>query len=138
LIHEKDPHEDKTMVSSPPLHEVIQASIPPTHGEKSMVIYTHFQDLDDALFCDSESEDVLEEPSDGLNPSCYDNDDDVIDNIDEFIHVGICKWDVIYHDGYPIYDVEGCFQLLHLQQAYAVATNSYVWQHEDDVITYLS
>jgi hypothetical protein len=34
-------------------------------------------------------------------------DNDVIDNIDEFIHVGRCKWDVICYDGDPIYDIEG-------------------------------
>jgi hypothetical protein len=29
LIHKEAPHEDKTLVSTPPLDEVIQASIPP-------------------------------------------------------------------------------------------------------------
>jgi hypothetical protein len=38
---------------------------------------------------------VLEEPLDALDPSCYDKSDDVINNIDEFIHVGRRKWDVI-------------------------------------------
>jgi hypothetical protein len=31
------------------------------------------------------------EPLDALNPSCYDKGDDMVDNIDEFIHVGRCK-----------------------------------------------
>jgi hypothetical protein len=44
--------------------------------------------LNDALFYDSESEEVLEEPLDALDPSCYNKSDDVINNIDEFIHVG--------------------------------------------------
>jgi hypothetical protein len=32
---------------------------------------------------------------------------DMVDNIDEFIHVGRCKWDVIGSDEDPIYDIEG-------------------------------
>jgi hypothetical protein len=59
----------------------------------------------------------------------------VIENIDEFIHVGRRKWDVICHDGDPIYDIEGHFQLFPLQQPYVIATDSDVWQHEDDMIT---
>jgi ABC-type transporter Mla maintaining outer membrane lipid asymmetry ATPase subunit MlaF len=78
---------------------------------------------------------VLEEPLDALDPSCYDKGDDVIDNIDEFIHVGRHKWDVIGHDGDPIYDIEGHFQLFPLQQPYVIATDSDVWQQEDDMIT---
>ena len=39
---------------------------------------------------------------DVLTPSCYDEDDDFVDNIDEFIHVGKRKWDVIGYDGDPI------------------------------------
>jgi hypothetical protein len=42
---------------------------------------------------------VLEEPLDVLNPSCYDKGNDMIDNIDEFIHVGKRKWDVISYNG---------------------------------------
>jgi hypothetical protein len=71
---------------------------------------------------------VLEKPFDVLDPSCY-------DNIDEFIHVGRCKWDVIGHDGDPIYDIEGHFQLFPLQQPYVIVTNPNVWQQEDDMIT---
>jgi hypothetical protein len=53
---------------------------------------------------------MLEEPLDVLNPSCYDRVNDMVDNIDEFIHVGKCKWDVIGYDGDPIYNIEDHFQ----------------------------
>jgi hypothetical protein len=52
-----------------------------------------------------ESEKVLEEPLDVLIPSCYDRGNDMVDNIDEFIHVGKRKWDVIRYDEDPIYDI---------------------------------
>jgi hypothetical protein len=88
------------------------------------------------LFYDSKGEEI-EEPLDVLGPSCSDKGNDVIYNIDEFIHVGRCKWDVIGHNGDPIYDVEGHFQLLPLQQPYVIDTNPDVWQHEDDMVTNL-
>jgi hypothetical protein len=78
---------------------------------------------------------VLEEPLDALNNSCYDKDNDVIDDIDEFICIGRCKWDVIYHDADPIYDIEGHFQLFCLHQPHVIATNLDVWQHKEDMIT---
>jgi hypothetical protein len=50
-------------------------------------------------------------PQDILNPSCYDTDSDIVD-IDEFIHVGRRKWDVVGYDMDPIYDIENHFQVL--------------------------
>jgi hypothetical protein len=126
--NEETPHEDEVLVSTPPFDEVIQASIPPTHEEENMVSYTPFQDFDDALFYDSESEEVLEEPLDALEPSCYNKIDDVITNIYEFIHIGRHKWDVICHDGDPIYDIEGHFQLSPLQQPCVISIDSNVWK----------
>jgi hypothetical protein len=72
---------------------------------------------------------------DTLDPSCG----DVIDNIDDFIHAGRCKWDAIFFgpNGDSIYDIEGRFQLFPLEQPYVIATDSYVWQHEDDMVTNL-
>jgi hypothetical protein len=43
---------------------------------------------------------------DALNYSCYDKGSDMVDDIDEFIHVGRCKWDVIGFDEDLIYDME--------------------------------
>jgi hypothetical protein len=63
---------------------------------------------------------VLEEPLDVLGPSCYNEDDDMVDNIDDFIHVGRHKWDVIGHDEDLIYDIEGHILLLPLQQPYVI------------------
>jgi len=34
----------------------------------------------------------------------------MVDNIDDFIHVGRHKWDMIGHDGDPIYNIEGHFK----------------------------
>ena len=78
---------------------------------------------------------MLEDPSDVLSPSCYDKDDDFADNIDEFIHVGKRKWDVIGYDGDPIYDIEGHFPKLPLQLSYEVTSNFDIWQQDDDIIT---
>jgi hypothetical protein len=47
-----------------------------------MVSYFHFQDFEDALFFDLESEERLEDPLDVLIPSCYDKFNDMVDNID--------------------------------------------------------
>jgi hypothetical protein len=116
-------HEDEVLVFAPPFDEVIQASIPPAQEEENVVSHFPFQVFDDALFYDSEGEEI-EEPLDVLDPSCCNEGDDVVDNIDEFIHVGRRKWDVIGHDEDPIYDIEGHFQLFPLQQPYVIATDS--------------
>ena len=52
---------------------------------------------------------MQENPLDALNPPCHDKYSDIVDNIDEFIHVKKRKWDVIGYDGDPIYDIEGHF-----------------------------
>jgi hypothetical protein len=111
-------HEDETMMHVVPFNEVIQILEAPTQEEVNTISYFPFQEFDDALFYDLESEEVLEEPLDVLNPSCYDKGDDYVDNIDEFIHVGKRKWDVIGYNGDPIYDIEGHFQKLPLQLSY--------------------
>ena len=49
------------------------------------------------------------------NPACYDTNCDMVDNIDEFIHVGRRRWDVVGYDLDPIYDIESHFQVLPLQ-----------------------
>jgi hypothetical protein len=94
-----------------------------------------FQDFDDALFCDLERKEVLEEPLDALISSCYDEGNNMVDNIDKFIHVRKRKWDVIGYDGDPIYDIEVHFQMLHVQLSYEVTTNFDIWQQGHDVVT---
>jgi hypothetical protein len=139
--HRETPHKHNTFVFAPLSNEdeVIQASNPPAHEEENVVSCTPLQIFDIVLFHDSESEEVLEEPLDALDgdQSCYNKDDDVIENIDDLIHVGRYKWDIICSGlkGDPIYDIEGHFQLLPLEQPYVIATDSDAWKHEDDMIT---
>jgi hypothetical protein len=78
---------------------------------------------------------VLEEPLNVLSTSCYDKVDDYVDNIDEFVHVGKRKWDVIGYDGDPIYDIEGHFQKFPLQLSYDITNKLDIWQQGDDIIT---
>jgi hypothetical protein len=118
-----------------PFDEVIQAIDAPAQQEVNTVSYFPFQDFDDALFYDLESEEVLEEPLDALSPSCYDKDNDMVDNIDEFIHVGRRKWDVIGSNEDPIYDMEGYLRVFPLQQSYDVPNNFDIWKQDDDIIT---
>jgi hypothetical protein len=92
------------MIFSPQFDEGIHAFFHPAQDEENMVSHFPFQVFDDTLFYDSESEEI-EEPLDATYPSCYDKGNDVIDNIDDLIHVGRCKWDVIGHDGDTIYDI---------------------------------
>ena len=47
------------------------------------------------------------------------------------------KWDVIWYDGDPIYDIEGHFQILPLQVSYEVTNNSDMWQQGDGMVTYM-
>jgi hypothetical protein len=92
------------------------------------------QYFDDAIFFDLERKEVLEEPLDSLSPSCYDKVNDMVNNIDEYIHVGKHKWDVIGYDGNPIYDIEGHFQMSPLQLSYEVTNDSDILQQGDDIV----
>jgi hypothetical protein len=127
-------HEDKTMMHFVSFHEVTQVPKTPTQEEINTVSYLPFQNFGDFLFYDLESEELLEECLDASNPSCYDKDSDIVHNIDEFIHVGRRKWDVIGSNKDPIYDIEGHLQKLSLQLSYEV-TNFDNWQQGDDIIT---
>jgi hypothetical protein len=71
---------------------------------------------------------------DFLTPSCFDKNEDFVDNIDEFIHVGKHKWDVIGYDGDPIYDIEGHPQRFPLHLPHEVTNNFDIWQQEPDLI----
>jgi hypothetical protein len=77
-----------------------------------------------------ESEEVL----DVLTPSCYDKDNDFVDNFDEFIHVRKHGWDMIRYDGNPMYDIDGPFQILPLHLSHEVTNNFDIWQQEPDLI----
>ena len=79
-------HEDEALMLAFPFYEVIQVFDAPAQEEMNTVSCFPFQDFENALFCDLESEEVLEDPLDVLIPSCYDKGNDMVDNIDEFIH----------------------------------------------------
>ena len=74
-----------------------------------MVSYNPFENFDDTIFHDFGSEQVPEEPLDQTDPLC----NNVIENIDDFIHVGRHAWDVDFFgfDGDPIYDIGGSSQI---------------------------
>jgi hypothetical protein len=100
-------HEDETMMHV----EDTQVLKAPAQEETNMVSYPPLQNFDDSLLYDLGNEEEMDEPLNVLNPSCYDTDSDIVD-IDEFIHVGRRKWDVVGFDMDPIYDIENHFQVL--------------------------
>jgi hypothetical protein len=112
------------------LDEVIQILEAPAQQGLSKVSYFPFQIFNDSLSYDVETKEVL----DVLTPSCYDEDDDFVGNIDEFIHGGKYKWDMIGYDGDPIYDIENHFQKLPLQLSHEVTNDFDIWQQEPDFV----
>jgi hypothetical protein len=81
------------------------------------------------------SKEVLKEPLVALTPSCYDEENNLVNNIDEFIHVGRRKWDVVGYDMDPTYDIENHFQVFPLQLSQQVTPNLDIGQQGDDIIT---
>jgi hypothetical protein len=61
-------------------------------------------------------------------------DNDIVDNIDEFIHVGRRRWDIVAYDLDPIYDIDGPFQRLPLHLSCEITNNFDIWQQEPDFI----
>jgi hypothetical protein len=60
--------EDEVLISALPLDEDIQASAPPAHQEENMMSCDPFEDINDTLFHDFGSEEVLEDPLDATDP----------------------------------------------------------------------
>jgi hypothetical protein len=91
-----------------------------THVKNTKVLETPTQEetvscppplvFDDALLCDREDEEEISENA--SSPACYDTDNDVADNIDEFIRVGRRGWDAVGYDVDSIYDIESHLQVL--------------------------
>jgi hypothetical protein len=73
---------------------------------------------------------VLEEPLDSLIPSCYDDGNYLVNNIEQFVHFGKCKRGVIGYNGDLIYDIEDHFQIFPLQLSYQFTTNSNILHKE--------
>jgi hypothetical protein len=100
-------------------------------AQQETVSYPPLLVFDDALPCDEKEEE--DEFSNFSNPACYDTDSDTVDNIDEFIHVGRRRWDIVGYDLDPIYDTESHFQLLPLQLSQQITSDQ--WQQGDEVFT---
>jgi hypothetical protein len=98
-------HEDETIT------HVEDTQVLKAPAQEETVSYPPLQDFDDFLLYDLGNEEEMDEPLNVLNPPCYDTDTDIFD-IDEFIHVGRRKWDVVGFDMDPIYDIENHFQVL--------------------------
>jgi hypothetical protein len=59
----------------------------------------------------------------------------MVDHIDEFIHFGRHKWDVVGSNKDPIYDMEGRLQMFPLQLSYEVTNNYDMWKQRDGMVT---
>jgi hypothetical protein len=75
-------HEDETIM------HVEDTQVLKAPAQEETVSYLPSQDFDDALFCDGGNKEEINESLNASNPACYDTDSDMVDNIDEFIHVG--------------------------------------------------
>jgi hypothetical protein len=100
-------------------------------AQEETVSYPPILSFDDVLPCDKEEEE--DEFLSLTNPACYDTDSDIVDNIDEFIHVGRRRWDVVGYDLDPIYDTKNHPQLLPLQLSQQFTNEQ--WQQGDEVFT---
>jgi hypothetical protein len=100
-------------------------------AQQETVSYPPLLVFDNALPCDEKEEE--DEFSNVSNPACYDTDSDTVDNIDEFIHVGRRRWDIVGYDLDPTYDTESHFQLLPLQLSQQITSDQ--WQRGDEVFT---
>jgi hypothetical protein len=113
--------EDETMT-----HEVLEAP-----AQEETISFPPPLVFDDVLPYDEGNEEEVNEFS---KPACYDTNNDIVDNIDEFIRVGRRKWDVVGYDMDPIYDIESHFQVLPLQLSQWIALHQ--WQQGDEVFTH--
>jgi hypothetical protein len=99
-------------------------------AQQEIVSYPPLLVFGDALPCDEEEEDEFSNVS---NPACYDTDSDTVDNIDEFIHVGRRRWDIVGYELDHVYDTENHFQLLPLQLSQQITSDQ--WQQRDEIFT---
>jgi hypothetical protein len=135
MVEELEPEQnDEVSTCAPPSDEAILEPFPPAQQEDNKVSCFPFQDFDDTLFHDLGNEEEMDEPLGILNPSCYDTNSDIVD-IDEFIHVGRRKWDIVGFDMDPIYDIENHFQVLPSQLSLQDTFDFDQWQQGDHVFT---
>ena len=88
-------HEDEIMMHAEDT-QVLKAP-----AQEETVSYPPLQDFDDFLLYDLGNEEEMDEPLNILNPPCYDTDTDIVD-IDEFIHVGRRRWNIVGYDMGPV------------------------------------
>jgi hypothetical protein len=119
-------HEDETIMHAG------NTKVLETPTQEEIVSYPPPQNFDNFLPHDLEEE--MDEHMSVFNPLCYDTDTDIVD-IDEFIHVGRRKWDVIGFGMDPIYDIENHSQLLPLQLSRQIIFDFDQWQQGDDIFT---
>ena len=74
-----------------------------------------------------------EEANKFSRPACYDTNNGIVDNIDEFMHVGRRRWDIVGYDMGPIYDIESHFQVFPLQLSQQIILHQ--WQQGDEIFT---
>jgi hypothetical protein len=104
-------HKDKIVMHV----ENAQVLKAPAQEETNMVSHPPLQNFNNSLLYDVGDEEEINESLNTSKPACYDMDSDMADNIDEFIHVGRCRWDVVGYDMDPIYNIKNHFQVFPLQ-----------------------
>jgi hypothetical protein len=124
IKNEEAVHEDEAMIHA---ENIKLLKVP---AQEATVSYPPILNFDDILPCDEKEEDEFLSLT---NPACYDTDSDIVDNIDEFIHVGRRRWDVVGYDLDPIYDTESYLQLFPLQLSQQIPPEQ--WQQGDEVFT---
>jgi hypothetical protein len=122
---EETVHEDETMTHA---ENIELLEVP---AQQETVSYPPILVFDNALPCDEKEEE--DDFSNVSNPACYDTDSDTADNIDEFIHVGRRRWDIVGYNLDPIYDTESHFQSFPLQLSRQITPNQ--WQQGDEIFT---
>jgi hypothetical protein len=124
-------HEDETMTHV----EDTQVLKAPAQDKTNKVSYPPLQNFHDSLLYDLGNEEEMDESLNASKPACYDTDSDIVYNVDEFIHVGRRRWDVVGFDMDPIYDIENHFQVLSSQLSLQVTFDFNQWQQGDDIFT---
>jgi hypothetical protein len=118
-------HEDETITHAENI-ELLEVPV-----QQEIVSFPPPLVFDNALPCDEVEEE--DEFSKFSNPSYYDTDNDTVNNIDEFIHVGRRRWDIVGYDLDPIYDTESHFQWFPLQLSQQITSDQ--WQQGDEIFT---
>ena len=91
MVKEREPgdikHNDEVSICAPPSDEAIHEPIPPTREEEDEVSHFPFQDFDNTLFYDSESEEEIESSGKVDPPSCTVEDVEESIPFDEVIQI---------------------------------------------------